>query len=85
MQSSPTDEDPSRRSKRSETEFSYKQSAHIASANKARMDVMSETDDEEERMDCVHDIHQPMDGMEADSEYEENDYYNGQDDTFQTP
>jgi hypothetical protein len=47
------------------------------------MDVMSETDDEEERMDCVHDIHGHMDGVEADAEYEEADYYNVQDDTFQ--
>ena len=47
------------------------------------MDVLSESDDEEERLDCVHDIHRHMDGAEADAEEEEDDYYNVTDDTFQ--
>ena len=33
------------------------------------MDLPSESDDEEERLDCVHDIH--GDGEEADAEDEE--------------
>ena len=33
------------------------------------MDLPSESDDEEERLDCVHDIHE--DGVEADIEDEE--------------
>lgn len=36
------------------------------------MDMPSDTDDEEERLDCVHDIHR-MDGDEADAEEEESD------------
>ena len=47
------------------------------------MDVLSDTDDEEERMDCVHDIHHHIDGAEADAESEEEDnYYNITNDTF---
>lgn len=39
-------------------------------------DVLSETDDEDERMDCVHDIHTHNDGAEADvEEEEETEYY----------
>lgn len=50
----------------------------------SHMDVLSESDDEEERMDCVHDIHRHVDGAEADAEEEEeDDYYNVTNDTFQ--
>jgi len=38
------------------------------------MDLPSDTDDEEERLDCVHDIHIAMDGDEADAEEEEEDF-----------
>ena len=40
------------------------------------MDLPSESDDEEERLDCVHDIHE--DGVEADIEDEE-EYQEGKD------
>lgn len=47
------------------------------------LDLLSDTDDEEERLDCVHDIHGHIDGAEADAEEEEeDDYYNITNDTF---
>lgn len=35
------------------------------------VDVLSDTDDEDERMDCVHDINTMMEGVDADAEQEE--------------
>lgn len=65
------------RLRKSEPDYkSFKPSTMQPSANfENHLDLLSDTDDEEERLDCVHDIHRHMDGAEADAEEEEEDYY----------
>jgi hypothetical protein len=73
-------EEGERRLRKSEPEYSFK----LTAVQSSHLDVLSESDDEEERMDCVHDIHRHMDGAEADAEEEEEyDYANVTNDTFQ--
>jgi hypothetical protein len=67
-----------------EPEYNFKDNVAQPTVNfENHMDVLSETDDEEERLDCVHDIHHHFDGAEADGESEEEDnYYNVTNDTY---
>ena len=77
--------DDERRMHKSEPDYNaFKPTTTQPTSNfENHLDLLSDTDDEEERLDCVHDIHHHIDGAEADAEEEEeDDYYNITNDTF---